>query len=472
MGKLIDYQGSPTALLVDFILKAGFQDLPPDVVEKTKQLTLDTTGAALGGYLTDLGAICLGIVTSLGGNPESTIIGSGRKTSCANAAFVNAKLANALDYDDVFFNAAHFCSPTVAAALAVGERVKASGKDVLTAIALGYDATARVGISCIQPRIALSFAWHTIGSIVASAKLLGLDKQEMLNALGIGCANAPLTCLWKSWPGTMVKYGDMGVMAYQGILSALLAQMGHTGSKDILEGDYGFWRYIGAEKCDYNILLSELGKKWYVMDSSIKPYPACRWIHASLDLFAKIVKENNLKPEDIEKVVVRVHRTAVEKGSIYEPKDWLTAQVSIPYNIALVAFGITPSSEWQAPERYKNPEILSFHRKVEVEEDPDAARIISSAEQPTYGFKRASTSLEVVTASRSFKARAEYAKGDPWLPETKMSDEELRDKFRSLASRVAESSLRWRNTIEEIIEKVHNMEKMDDVSELMPLLAP
>jgi 2-methylcitrate dehydratase PrpD len=262
------------------------------------------------------------------------------------------------------------------------------------------------------------------------------------------------------------------VMAYQGILSALLAQMGHTGSKDILEGDYGFWRYIGAEKCDYNILLSELGKKWYVMDSSIKPYPACRWIHASLDLFAKIVKENNLKPEDIEKVVVRVHRTAVEKGSIYEPKDWLTAQVSIPYNIALVAFGITPSSEWQAPERYKNPEILSFHRKVEVEEDPDAARIISSAEQPTYGFKRASTSLEVVTASRSFKARAEYAKGDPWLPETKMSDEELRDKFRSLASRVAESSLRWRNTIEEIIEKVHNMEKMDDVSELMPLLAP
>ena len=93
MGKVIDYQESPTALLVDFILKTGFQDLPPDAVEKTKQLTLDTIGAALGGYLTDLGAICLEMVTSLGGNPESTIIGSGRKTSCANAAFVNLDIS-------------------------------------------------------------------------------------------------------------------------------------------------------------------------------------------------------------------------------------------------------------------------------------------------------------------------------------------------------------------------------------------
>lgn len=472
MGKTLDHERKPTTRLADFILKTSFAGLPSEVVEKTKQLVLDTIGSALGGFLTDIGAICLRIVEELGGSPQATIIGSGRKTSCANAAFVNAKLANALDCDEVFFNAAHFCSPTVSAALAVGEHIKASGKDILAAIALGYDTTARVGVSCIQPRIAFSLAWHTVGSIVASAKLLGLDKQGMLNALGIGCANAPLTCLWKSWPETMVKYGDMGVMAYQGILSALLAREGHSGSRDILEGDYGFWRYIGGERCDYNILLNELGERWYVMDASIKPYPACRWIHASLDLFAQIIKENNLRPEDIEKVVVRVHRTAVDKGSIYEPGDWLTAQVSIPYNIALIAFGVTPSSEWQAPEHYRDPEILGFHRKVRVEEDPDAARIISSAEQPTYGFKRASTSLEVTTKRKSFRARAEYAKGDPWLPETKMSDEELRGKFRSLASRVAESSLRWRNRIEEVIEKVYKMEKMDDIGELMKLLAP
>jgi len=465
-------KGSATGALAEFLVKTTFKDLPADVVHKTKQLTLDTVGSALGGYLTDIGAICLGITKSLGGNSESTIIGSGDKTSCANAAFANAKMANALDYDDVFYNAAHFASPTIAAALALGERVKASGKDVLTAIALGYDATARVGISAVQTQVALSFGWHAVGSIVASAKLLSLDKPGMLNALGIGCANAPVTCLWKSWPETMVKYGDMGVMAYNGILSALLAQMGHTGSMDILEGDYGFWRYIGAEKCDYNILLNKLGKKWYVLDSSIKPYPACRWIHPALDLFAKVIKDNNLKPKDVKKVVVRVHRTAAAKGSIYEPENWLTAQVSIPYNIALVAFGIPPSSEWQNPDRYKNPEILRFHRKVKVEEDPDAARILSSPEQPSYGFKRASASLEVTTKSKTFKLRTEYAKGDPWLPETKMTDEELEDKFRSLASRVAEASLRWRKRIEEIIDKTRNMEKIDDITELMELLTP
>ena len=120
-------------------------------------------------------------------------------------------------------------------------------------------------------------------------------------------------------------------------------------------------------------MLGDLGKKWYVMDSSLKLYPACRWMHAPLDIFASVIKENELKPKDIEKVIVRVHRRAMEVGDIYEPKDWLTAQVSIPYNIALVAFGIPPSPEWQAPEQYTDREILRFHKKVKVEEDPDSS---------------------------------------------------------------------------------------------------
>lgn len=462
-----------TYALAEFIANTTFGDLPADVVKKTKQLTLDTLGSALGGYLTDLGAISSGVIKTLGGNPESTIIGSGAKTSCVNAAFANAKMANALDCDEVFYNGAHFASPTIAAALALGERERASGEDVLTAIALGYDATARVGISSIRPKGALSsFSWHAVGSIVASAKLLGFDQDETLNALGIGCANAPVTCLRKSWPETMVKYGDMGVMAYQGILSALLAQMGHTGSTDILEGENGFWRFIGAERCDYTVLLNQLGEEWYVMDSSIKPYPACRWIHPSLDLFTKMVKENELRLEEIETVVVRVPPRAAELGNIYEPKDWLSAQVSIPYTIALVALEVPPSSEWQSPQWYKNPSVLRFHRKVKVEEDPDAAKILSSSEQPPYGFKRGSTSVEIVAKSRTFKMRTEYAKGDPWLPETEMTDEELDDKFRCFASRIAESSMRWHKRIEEIIEKTHKMERMSDIGELMELLSP
>jgi len=469
---MVSEEKGATRTLGGFIVKTTFKDLPDDVVQKTKQLILDTTGAALGGYLTDLGTICLKVVRGLGGKPESTLIGSGEKTSCVNAGFVNAKMANALDCDDVFYNYSHFASPTIAAALAVGERVKASGKDILTAVALGYDVTARVGLSCIQPRPTLSFAWHIFGSIVASAKLLDLDVERVLNALGIGCANAPVTCKNKSWPETMVKYGDMGAMAYQGILSSLLAQEGHTGSTNILEGDYGFWRYMGAEKCDYDILLKELGEKWYVMDSAIKPYPACRWISAPLDLFTKIVEDNDLKPKDVERVVVRVHRRAMEKGSIYQPKDWCSAQVSIPYNMALVAFKIPPSSEWQAPELYKSQEILNFHRKVEVKEDPDVERILALPEQPSYGFKRTSASVEVIAKGRTFKARAEYAKGDPWLPTTKMTDDELKNKFRSFASRVAEASLGWRKQLEEVIEKTYNLEKIDDITKLMELLAP
>jgi 2-methylcitrate dehydratase len=175
--------GKITRTLASFIVETSFEDLPSNVVQKTKQLILDTIGCALGGYLTDLGTICSKIVMDLGGNSESTLIGSGKKTSCVNAGYVNAKMANALDCDDVFYNYSHFASPIIAAALAVGEREEASGKNVLNAVALGYDATARVGLSCIQPGRPISFAWHIIGSIVASAKLLELDLEKLIKTL-------------------------------------------------------------------------------------------------------------------------------------------------------------------------------------------------------------------------------------------------------------------------------------------------
>ncbi len=464
-------QEGATRSLIEFVAKTKFEDLPAEVVHKTKQLLLDTIGSALGGSTTDLGGICLNVVKELGGKDESTIVGSGYKTSCTNAAWVNGKFGNALDSDDCVYNGSHFVSPAVAAALALGEHLKASGKDVLNAITVGYDCAARVGVSRVKPGPAAGFQWHTIGAIIVSSKLLGLNEHQMLNALGIGCENAPV-CGCRGFPRTMVKYGDMGWMAFNGILAAMLAKQGHTATTDVLEGERSFFISAGAEGCDYDRLLGELGKKWYVMESSIKTYPTCRWMQASLDMFTKMVNENNLKPEDIEKVVVRVHSMAVRSLSIYEPKGYNEAQTSFPYCISLVAHGVPPSPEWQSPKLYKDPEILSFHRKVKVEEHPDAAKIIASPGQSPYGFKRSPSSVEVTAKGKVLTDTSEYARGDPWFPETRMTDDEVKDKFRAYAIRVAQSSLRWRERIEGMIEKVYNIEKVGNITELMELSYP
>ena len=116
--------------------------------------------------------------------------------------------------------------------------------------------------------------------------------------------------------------------------------------------------------------------------------------------------------------------------------------------------------------------MIRLLSSMDTDKDPDAARVLSSPEQSTYGFKKGSTSIEVITKNKTFKAKAEHAKGDPWLPETEMTDDEVKDKFRSFASRVAESSLRWRKRIEETIQKTYDMEKVDSISELTELLAP
>lgn len=179
--------GGVTKTLVEFLLRTQFEDLPEEVVTCTKRVILDTIGVSLAGFTTDIGTILTGMVKDLGGKPESTIIGSGEKSSCLNAAMANAKMANALDCDDTFLNYSHLSPICVHSALSVAERENLSGRDFLLAVALAYDLTARVGSSFIMPGGARggTLSWLIIGAIAPAAKLLRLDLNRGLNAFAL-----------------------------------------------------------------------------------------------------------------------------------------------------------------------------------------------------------------------------------------------------------------------------------------------
>ena len=465
-----------TEVMASFAVETSFDDLPEDVIKECKRLILDTIGCALGGYTTDIGRITLSIARDLGGKSESTVVGSRNKTSCTNAAFVNAKMGNALDSDDVFYNFSHFASPTLFSALALGERAGVTGKDLITAFALGYDVAARVGLSRILPEGVRGglINWIVPGSVVAAAKILRLDVDKMLHAIGIGCAYAPVTCAWKSVapPASMVKYADMGLIGFIGVMASLLAQKGYTASTSVFEGDQGFWRFCEAVDCKYDVMVEKLGESWYIMDSSLKPYPCCRWVHIPLDLFIAIIDKHNLSPEEIEEVTVRVNPYIFGLASDVAPKDGPSAQFSIPYNISLAAFRVKPSPEWQSPKLLNDPKVKEFAKKVKLDKDPKIGEILALPEQPTFGFKRSSASIEVRARWGKISDRAEYAKGDPWKPETRMTDRALKDKFKAFASTVLEDSIHGRKKIDEIIEKVYNLETVKDLAELTKLLSP
>lgn len=284
-----------TGKLSDFVSNTRFDDLPEDVVRETKHVVMDSIGCAFGGISSDCGKISVEFARRLGGPSESTIIGTADKVSCVNAAFANGQLINALDYDAIC--AGHDCPSAIAAALAVAESSRASGKDLLLAVAMAHEVDTRVAsatgireewwgsattIEEGPEKGKMLFAdsdghaRSTFGATVAAAKIMKLDREQLANAIGIAgsiCLPDTLAKWMTVTPHRMTKYGPAGWAAQAGVTSAMLAQMGFTGDTGIFEGEKSFWRYTGHLKWDAKPAFEGLGREWR-QKISYKHYPA------------------------------------------------------------------------------------------------------------------------------------------------------------------------------------------------------
>lgn len=193
----------PTRALAEFVAAATYEDLPPCVVHEVKRLILDAIGCAMGGRTTDIGRMAVQLANYLGGNSQATIIGGGR-TSCVNAGHANARMANALDADDTFLSVGHHGSTTVCSALATGEAQGVSGKALISAIGVGFDIGARLGIA-VGPPLSDQKAKRsstvrmgtmptaTFAAASAAARILALDAAQTANAFGIASFEASVT---------------------------------------------------------------------------------------------------------------------------------------------------------------------------------------------------------------------------------------------------------------------------------------
>ena len=480
-GELMDKNYTET--LADFATKVSFDDLPHEVCHATKRLILDTVGCAIGGYSTDIGKIVIDLKRELGGKPESTILVTGDKTSCTSAAFVNAELANALDADETFRWMSHHANCVVLPALAVAERVSASGRELITSVAVGFEVATRIGLALrsmytiegaegkvhFSPVAGLS--WAIFGSVIAAGKLLKLDKTKMAHGMGIAGYTAPISVAGK-WsplpsPKPMTKYAPYGSIAESGVTAALLAEKGFTGDCTVLDGDRGFWRMTGVNSCDWKTLTKHLGQSWAVTETSYKPYPCCRHIHIPLDLFYKIVKEHQLHPEEIDRVNVRVFSGAIRQrmGEMVLVNNEVDAQFSIPYIFGVAALGLRPSPEWHSPGMRSDARVIQFAQKVNVEVDSSADEAMVQQLKRGAPIIRLPASVEVIAKGKTYRARAEYAKGDPSPAEFAMTDEELSEKFRNFSYRLLPSS-----HIEEAIDAILNLDSLDCIAQVMACL--
>jgi 2-methylcitrate dehydratase PrpD len=442
-----------------FIKNLKYKDLPKEVISKAKLSLLDTLGVILAGSNTDIGTKLISMARDLGGKPESTILGGCIKVPSLTAAYVNGTMGHVHELDDGHrFALGHPGVTTIPAALALAEKVGTNGKDLITAIVVGYDIFVRIAKVVNPSHRGRGFhttgTCGTFGAATAAGKILDLDEKGYVNAIGIAGLHA--SGLMEVMSGeSQVKPLNAGRAAHDGILSAILAENGISAPDTILEGKKGFFKAY-SDAFNSNILLEKLGGTFHIMGTYFKFHAACRHAHPAIDGIISLMSEYHINIEDIEKVIVDTYQAAYDlTGTEYEPKTESTAKFSMPYCIAAtLKYGKVGIDEF-TPNKISNRDTLQLAKKVVVRVDPEIDKLAPE--------KRGAKVTVHMKGGTKYDHVVENPRGEP---ENIVSKNEVIDKFKILTRNTLE-----RVKIDTIIKSVKKLEKLDDISDLIMLLA-
>jgi 2-methylcitrate dehydratase PrpD len=308
--------------LATYMANAAKKPLPKHVAEKTKHHVLDTIAAMVSGSRLLPGTKAIAYAKTLGGAPQSLVIGSKIITNAEQAAHINGMLAHADETDDS--HAASLSHPgcaIVPAALAMGEREKSNGTQLLRAVALGYDLCARLNLS-LHPYDFRQAGHSThsfgpgFGAAAAASLLAGLDYNGMRHALSYTAQQCSGISCWMRDEEHIEKAFDFGGMpARNGTAAASMVASGFTAVEDVFSGERNFYvaydetRRIGL-KPQPQRLIKDLGKVYEIMNTNIKRWSVGSPIQAPLDGLLELIREHGVKAADVEKLVIRVAHQA------------------------------------------------------------------------------------------------------------------------------------------------------------------
>ena len=330
-------------------------------------LLLDWTGCSIAGRQEPAGQKMAAAFPDEAG--KCSRIGSS-KSSVLIAALHNGALGNVLEMDDVDKRAILHAAPTIIpAALAMAEHVDASCRQFLEAIVIGYEATSRIGRAVGPGHYAF---WHNtatcgpFGAAAAACHLL--EGSDLVSALGL--AGTQAAGLWQTRhePDSMAKQLHAGHAAHAGVLGAILSAQGFQGPRSILEGEQGFFAAMcpGAEPKD---VLAEGNAKWLLHETSIKPYPACRHAHPSID--AALLARAKIDVEGVERIFVDTYADAIKFCDNPEPRSSIEAKFSLQHSVAVTFIKGVPELSDFSETAINDPEITAMRQKVRVRENQE-----------------------------------------------------------------------------------------------------
>lgn len=452
--------------LIRFAQDTTYDKIPPEVLQESKRILLDGLGNALGGIASDKGKIGIMQARLMGGVPESTVLGVGGKYSAAVAAFANAELWNGLDMDPV----PHIPPIVIPAILAMAERQKSSGKELLTALCVGQEIArrlSRVLLSIMSASIAKynktpdvfgNSNEHIIGAAIGCGTLIGQTDKQLRNTLGISayfCSQGVCRDWESTSPKSMIKYVPVSWMAQGAVQAAQLASLGYTGNEYTLDSEFGFPKFYCREDVwDPDKVLERLGSEWFFTQLHYKPYPVCRYLHSVLDAFLKLQDQYHFSPEEI--AAVRCHTAAfVANPDQYSVANQVDVQFSGPYSVALAAFGYKPGPAWQDKIALNDKRLAAFARKVTMHVAPEYKELRAKDPDSWYGR------VEVDVRGKTYIESVDYSRGTN-KEGYRLTDAEIEDRFRLGANCIIPDY-----KAERAIEIVQNLERETGLERLM-----
>ena len=438
--------------LARFLNRTRFSDLPPVAIEHAKMVLASTLASAAPGALIGSARIVRELAKEQGGRPEATIWFGGGKLPINEAARVNAMLSDAAASDDSDLrNVAHIGTGLAAVGLAVAERTRATGQNVLTAMVVGYEAAGRIGEALTGSRRGFhASAIVAFGGVVVAAKLLQLTDEQMAHAISLTATTmGGLSMGTNSW----AREYHAGNAALCAVNAALAAGRGFTANDDMLEAPRGFLQVFSDVKADAGSVTRDLGKEWDIVTHlAIKLVPGAHAFHPSVEAAANAARQANVPPDQVARILVSGDQSRTIVGGA-RPRDFVEAIHTLSYFIASAVADKDFSWVHVTPEKIGSPIVARLIDVVEPDPAPSTMR---------YNWSWGGTVTVVTKAGARYTSTVDAPRGSgPRGIEWKDVD----GKFRAL---MPDSGVPGKR-IEQALSVIHRFQEVKSVTELTGL---
>lgn len=436
-----------------FVSRIRFEDLPAAAVDRARRVTADSLAAiGAGSREPEVMALTGRTVPRPGG--ESSVVGAGIRTDPARAALLNGTAGTFLELDEGNqFSRGHPGIHVLPAALAWSEAHGLGGRDLLTALVLGYEIGARIGIAAkILPTMHPHGTWGTVGAAVAVARLAGADAATVRETINVASTLGLATSRQTMLQGGTVRNSFAGMSGQLGIQAWQMVESGFTGEHD---GLATIWGTVISTEWRPEEMTRELGSRWEIARNYFKRHACCRYNHATLDALDMIRagRPDGLEPDAVARVRVETYSLAAQLQD-RSPRNTLAGKFSVPFAVATTLINRSSGVESFTWDKIRDPAIQALADRVEVVEDPALTALMPE-------FRPARVRVELTDGS-VLEAETKTNRGDTEDP---YSDADLDAKYADLAARV------WPDAVAKALyDGCFALETLADVNALTRLL--